>query len=266
MSQEPRPHRSCIPSRTGRASRVRLGLVVAIAVAVHVRGETATGAGIGPGDAAAFTATAYCDRGITKSGVPARQGVAAADPDVLPVGSVIRVSLGQSGHQGIYTVMDTGGKIVGRRIDLYIGNCDEARLFGLRRAVVRVLRLGWNPGASAPPLDAVRTGANGLHDAAFVEAVARDAAADDLSDGAITAKVKSRLALDDSIRSRDIHVATKDAVVTLSGQVASDAERDKAVRLARETEGVKSVVDRLEVKKEHDHVWPRRAAPATMCG
>jgi hyperosmotically inducible protein len=74
-------------------------------------------------------------------------------------------------------------------------------------------------------------------------------AADDLEDGAITARVKSRLALDEAIRSRDIRVATKDAAVTLSGQVASDAEREKAVKLARETEGVKSVVDRLEVKK-----------------
>ncbi len=94
-----------------------------------------------------------------------------------------------------------------------------------------------------------RTGDEPASSAAVVSADARGAVPDDLEDGAITARVKSRLALDDTIRSRDIHVATKDAVVTLTGQVASEAERDRAVKLARETEGVKSVTDRLETRK-----------------
>jgi osmotically-inducible protein OsmY len=45
----------------------------------------------------------------------------------------------------------------------------------------------------------------------------------------------------------DIHVATSNAVVTLSGKVASAAERDRALQLARETDGVKSVTDQLQV-------------------
>lgn len=210
-----------------------------------------TAGGLAPGEEHPFTATAYCDRGTTKSGVQAQRGVAAADPAVLPVGSVVRVSSDSSEHEGIYTVMDTGGKVTGRRIDLFVHDCRQARRFGLRQVLVRVLRLGWNPQASARPttphLAFVSARAN--WSASTRPAGGPAAAPDDLSDGAITAKVKSRLALDETIRSRDIHVSTKDAVVTLSGQVASDAERSRAVTLARETEGVKSVVDRLEVKK-----------------
>jgi osmotically-inducible protein OsmY len=42
-------------------------------------------------------------------------------------------------------------------------------------------------------------------------------------------------------------VDTDDAVVTLSGQVRSQTEKEQAVKLARETIGVKSVTDRLTV-------------------
>lgn len=78
-------------------------------------------------------------------------------------------------------------------------------------------------------------------------AVAANRVQDAVSDGAITAKIKSKMALDDTIKSRDIHVSTSDAVVTLSGKVASTAERDRAMQLARETDGVKSVTDQLQV-------------------
>ncbi len=40
-------------------------------------------------------------------------------------------------------------------------------------------------------------------------------------------------------------VATLDGIVTLSGNVRSEAERERAVRLAHETRGVSAVVDRL---------------------
>jgi osmotically-inducible protein OsmY len=67
------------------------------------------------------------------------------------------------------------------------------------------------------------------------------------SDGSVTAKVKAKLALDDAVRARDIDVDTTGSTVTLSGTVRSAAERDRALRLARETEGVTEVVDRLRV-------------------
>jgi hyperosmotically inducible protein len=76
-----------------------------------------------------------------------------------------------------------------------------------------------------------------------------NAAQDAISDGAITAKIKSKMALDDTIKSRDIHVSTSNGAVTLSGKVGSAAERDRAMQLARETEGVKSVTDQMQIAK-----------------
>jgi hyperosmotically inducible protein len=68
------------------------------------------------------------------------------------------------------------------------------------------------------------------------------------SDAGLTAKIKSKMALDDGVRSRAIEVSTTDGVVTLTGTVASAAERERAVRLARETNGIKQVVDHLSVR------------------
>jgi 3D (Asp-Asp-Asp) domain-containing protein len=83
--------------------------------------------------AMAFVATAYCQGTTTASGASVRRGFVAADPTVLPLGSVIRVQ--QSGpYDGVYTVMDTGPKVQGRHVDLFIESCAAAKRFG-RRAV-----------------------------------------------------------------------------------------------------------------------------------
>jgi 3D (Asp-Asp-Asp) domain-containing protein len=103
-----------------------------------------------PGSRLAFTATAYCRGVTTASGVAAQKGVAAADPEVLPVGSVIEVENADSRYNGIYTVMDTGPAVQGRQIDVYMWNCDEAVVFGRRPIQLTVLRLGWNPRATTP--------------------------------------------------------------------------------------------------------------------
>jgi hyperosmotically inducible protein len=68
-----------------------------------------------------------------------------------------------------------------------------------------------------------------------------------LAEGALTAKIKSKMALDDTVQSRTIDVSTSGHVVTLSGHVRSEAERARALQLARETAGVTQVVDRLKV-------------------
>jgi len=70
-----------------------------------------------------------------------------------------------------------------------------------------------------------------------------------LSEGALTAKIKSKMALDDLVQARSIDVTTSGHVVTLSGSVRSTAERDRALQLARETSGVTQVVDRLSVAR-----------------
>jgi osmotically-inducible protein OsmY len=66
-----------------------------------------------------------------------------------------------------------------------------------------------------------------------------------LDDARITAKIKAKLALDDTLDELRFDVDTEDAVVTVRGTVASPRQRERALQLARETEGVTSVVDRL---------------------
>lgn len=78
-------------------------------------------------------------------------------------------------------------------------------------------------------------------------AEAANRAGEILNEGALTAKIKSKMALDDLVRARSIDVTTSGQVVTLTGKVASEAERTRAVQLARETAGVTQVVDRLSV-------------------
>lgn len=67
------------------------------------------------------------------------------------------------------------------------------------------------------------------------------------TDPGITASVKSRLAADDTVKAFRIDVDTKDAVVTLTGAVDNPVVRDRAVEVARNTEGVRDVVDQLTV-------------------
>jgi 3D (Asp-Asp-Asp) domain-containing protein len=101
-----------------------------------------------PGVRLAFSATAYCKGMVTSSGVAVQTGVVAADPALLPVGSVIDVHIGDQRYDGIYTVLDTGPEIQGRDVDLYMWSCNEALSFGRRAARVTVLRMGWNPRAT----------------------------------------------------------------------------------------------------------------------
>jgi 3D (Asp-Asp-Asp) domain-containing protein len=103
-----------------------------------------------PGAQLSFQATAYCKGTTTAAGVGVRSGIAAADPSLLPVGSVVNIGTGDSRYDGVYTVMDTGPRVRGRMLDLYIWSCFEALDFGRRIVDVTVLRLGWNPTATAP--------------------------------------------------------------------------------------------------------------------
>src|SRR6476659_7967781 len=105
-----------------------------------------------PGSRLAFSATAYCKGLLTASGVAVQSGVVAADPELLPVGSVIEVESLPPKYNGIYTVMDTGPAVQGRQIDVYMWSCNEALQFGRRPVHLNVLRLGWNPRATTPSL------------------------------------------------------------------------------------------------------------------
>lgn len=84
--------------------------------------------------ARAFTATAYCLKGRTATGGGVRRGIVAADPRVLPLGT--RISMNAGSYSGSYLVADTGGSVKGRKLDIWVPSCSEARRFGRRTVMV----------------------------------------------------------------------------------------------------------------------------------
>jgi 3D (Asp-Asp-Asp) domain-containing protein len=133
---------------------VTLGLIYEVVVIDSRVGPPITSgtgrAALVTGARARFIATAYCKGEVTASGTPPQAGIAAADPDLLPLGSVIHIDGGLARYRGIYTVLDTGPKVQGKHVDLYMWSCYEALDFGNRDVTITVLRLGWNPKNTAP--------------------------------------------------------------------------------------------------------------------
>jgi hyperosmotically inducible protein len=80
-------------------------------------------------------------------------------------------------------------------------------------------------------------------------AVGADEAKRVASEASLSAKIKAKMALDDRVSASAIDVDTDGSVVTLSGRVSSDEERQRAVRLAKETDGVSSVRDELTISR-----------------
>ena len=72
--------------------------------------------------------------GITATGIPARHGVVAVDPNVIPLGSRLYIP-----GYGEAIAADTGGAIVGHTIDLCMESYDEAIQFGRRSVEVYVI-------------------------------------------------------------------------------------------------------------------------------
>lgn len=81
-----------------------------------------------------FSATAYCLKGRTATGGATRKGIVAADPRILPLGT--RINLDAGSYSGSYIVADTGGGVRGRKLDIWVPNCSEARRFGRRTVTV----------------------------------------------------------------------------------------------------------------------------------
>jgi len=99
-------------------------------------------------------------------GTLTHDGIVAADPAVIPLGSIIRVA-GAGRYSGRYVVTDTGSKVQGRHIDVYIPDTATAKQFGRKTVTVQVLVRGNNvkndhkevtpaePGAAVPPYPVV---------------------------------------------------------------------------------------------------------------
>ena len=72
-----------------------------------------------------------------------------------------------------------------------------------------------------------------------------------VKDSVITTKIKTKLAAEHLGSAKHIRVDTdRNGVVWLSGTANSQQEADKAVEIARNTEGVKSVNSKLKVRKD----------------
>ena len=68
-----------------------------------------------------------------------------------------------------------------------------------------------------------------------------------MTDAAITSAVKTKFLAEPGVPGTSINVDTNNHVVTLTGTVKSKAEMDKAMAIARDTKGVKRVVNHLKV-------------------
>jgi len=78
---------------------------------------------------------------------------------------------------------------------------------------------------------------------------AAKSAGEAIGDAAITTEVKSKFLADTKVSGLKIDVDTKDGVVSLSGMVPTKAESDRAEQMARDSAGVKSVVNHLRIGK-----------------
>ena len=87
-----------------------------------------------------YVATAYSLRGKTASGRYVSPGIIAADPRILPLGSRVRLEAGR--WSGEYVVADTGGRIKGRKIDIWTPTSREALRFGRRIVKLTILSYG----------------------------------------------------------------------------------------------------------------------------
>ena len=100
-----------------------------------------------------YLATAYAQHvDLTASGLQVHRHVVAADPDILPIGS--RIKIKHAGrYSGEYVVADTGDKIQGRRLDIYMPTAAMCKKFGSKPVRVRVIELGDGTHAAAKQAD-----------------------------------------------------------------------------------------------------------------
>lgn len=121
--------------------------------------------------------------------------------------------------------------------------------------VLSALALGYLAGQRARPVpqgvDTSDTVARARERGAEIGERAGAAAArvqETVNEAALSTKIKAKMALDDLVKARDINVTTHGTTVTLSGVVESKTERDRAMALAKETDGVTQVIDDLHAR------------------
>jgi 3D (Asp-Asp-Asp) domain-containing protein len=124
------------PSLVTRTDTVRLNGVVVHAAARgwnrKMRHPVATG------EPVPVLVTAYCLSGTTRRGRYVRAGIVAADPHLFPLSRYIELYAGTK-YLGRFLVDDTGSRIRGAHIDMWVPTCREAILFGRRRGTAMLV-------------------------------------------------------------------------------------------------------------------------------
>jgi 3D (Asp-Asp-Asp) domain-containing protein len=96
-----------------------------VAVPLEIRSTQALGRTVN------VVSTGYCLSGRTATGIPVGWGVAAVDPRVIPLGTHLTIP-----GYGEAVAADTGGSIVGGRIDLWFPSCTQAGGWGSRSVTI----------------------------------------------------------------------------------------------------------------------------------
>jgi 3D (Asp-Asp-Asp) domain-containing protein len=76
--------------------------------------------------------TSYCLNGTTRRGRYVRAGIVAADPRFFPLSRYIELYVGRK-YYGRFLVDDTGRRIRGAHLDVWLSNCSESKRFGVKR-------------------------------------------------------------------------------------------------------------------------------------
>lgn len=82
--------------------------------------------------------TAYCLSGTTRRGRYVRPGIVAADRKLFPLSRYIELYAGEK-YLGRFLIDDTGGKIRGAHIDVWVPTCREATIFGRQHGTAMLL-------------------------------------------------------------------------------------------------------------------------------
>ncbi len=112
---------------------------------------------------------------------------------------------------------------------------------GVKQVVDQLAVMVAAPVAPARPANAVTAGAVATTGSAVPDNTPRT------DDASITSGIQAKYFLDDKVKARRIDVNSSNGIVTLHGEVGSDDERERALLLARTSEGVERVEDNLTV-------------------
>jgi 3D (Asp-Asp-Asp) domain-containing protein len=91
-----------------------------------------------PGDPVPVLVTAYCLNGETRRGRYVRAGIVAADPRLFPLSRYIELYAGAK-YLGRFLVDDTGSRIRGAHIDIWMPTCRQAIIFGRQRGTAALV-------------------------------------------------------------------------------------------------------------------------------